>query len=701
MGAGGNGDNLKAAHATAAYAPEHGGKIHKTTKSDLRAAKGEYGSMASLPRSWSSNSLARISAVKDDLTVLKTMWFKKVSGGDHAQRLESFYSPQAHAYDRFRAAFLWGRKSMLAAAAARIKDMEDLVWVDLGGGTGENIKMMNEFLPLEKFKKVYIVDLCSSLCKEAQSKVDAHGWKNVQVVEGDACEFVPDEGKATLVTFSYSLSMIPPFHSAVDAACSYLDPNGYMAVTDFYVSAKHDLPLRQMSWMRRFFWQATFDLDGIALGSERREYLEHKLTRVYEYNGEGGIPYVPLLRAPYFIWIGQKDTMFVHHTEARVEAPPLFPPTFLYSQSWEDPHPDIEVLKISAKDTVLTLTSGGCNALNLVIHGAKEVVAVDCNPAQSALLELKKESIKRLEYADTWELFGEGKHARVEEVYQRDLAPWMSQTSHNFWKDRMHYFKQGLYYQGGMGKVCWIAQWLFWFMGFSGVMQRFCNAESLEEQRRVWNGIWVVRFFKHAPAFLYEIVNTFIQIVMLNRLVLWYGGGVPAKQYELILNDKRRITEYVGTTLSGAAENSHLAGWNYFYYNCLMGRFTPDNCPSYLKRDNFDKLKAGSVDNLTIMTCTFLEALRARKYTKVILMDHVDWLDEEQATELAKCLAQQIVPGGRMIWRTASLCPPYAQIFANHGFDTKCIQRIDQGYMDRVNMYSSFWVATRKGAKAD
>jgi hypothetical protein len=97
MGAGGNGDNLKAAHATAAYAPEHGGKIHKTTKSDLRAAKGEYGSMASLPRSWSSNSLARISAVKDDLTVLKTMWFKKVSGGDHAQRLESFYSPQAHA----------------------------------------------------------------------------------------------------------------------------------------------------------------------------------------------------------------------------------------------------------------------------------------------------------------------------------------------------------------------------------------------------------------------------------------------------------------------------------------------------------------------------------------------------------------------------------------------------------------------------
>jgi len=559
--------------------------------------------------------------------------------------------------------------------------------------------MMDEFLPLESFKKIYIVDLCHSLCNEARRKVAAHGWNNVEVVERDACEFVPEEGKATLVTFSYSLSMIPPFHSAIDAACSYLDPNGYMAVADFFVSGKHDLPLRQMGWMKRFFWRATFDLDGIDLGPERREYLEHKLTRVYEYNGEGKIPYVPLLRAPYYIWIGQKDTMFIHHTEARVEAPPLFPPTFLYSQSWEDPAPDAEVLKISPKDVVLTLTSGGCNSLNLVLEGAREVVSVDCNPAQSALLELKKQSILSLDYADHWELFGEGKHSGVERLYERDLAPFLTQTSHNFWKDRLHYFRQGLYYQGGMGKVCWFMQWLLYFMGLGGTVRRFCDAPTLEEQRRVWNSVWLVRLLKRAPGFIGEVVNTVIQIVFLNRVVLWYGGGVPSKQYELILRDRRRITEYVGTTLNGAAEHSHMATSNYFYYNCLMGRFTPENCPSYLKRENFERLKSGLVDRLTIMTCTYMEALRARKYSKVILMDHVDWLDEAQATELAECLAAQVVPGGRMIWRTASLCPPYADIFARHGFDVRCISRIDEGYMDRVNMYSSFWVATRRGAK--
>jgi len=54
-----------------------------------------------------------------------------------------------------------------------------------------------------------------------------------------------------------------------------------------------------------------------------------------------------------------------------------------------------QVLKICAEDTVLTLTSGGCNALNLLLHGAGRVVAVDCNPAQSALLELKATAIRR------------------------------------------------------------------------------------------------------------------------------------------------------------------------------------------------------------------------------------------------------------------------------------------------------------------
>lgn len=70
----------------------------------------------------------------------------------------------------------------------------------------ENVQMMSEYLPLSKFKQVYVVDLCKALCEVAQAKVDAKGWTNVRVVEADACTFKPDEARVTLVTFSYSLS---------------------------------------------------------------------------------------------------------------------------------------------------------------------------------------------------------------------------------------------------------------------------------------------------------------------------------------------------------------------------------------------------------------------------------------------------------------------------------------------------------------
>ena len=80
---------------------------------------------------------------------------------------------------------------------------------------GENVDMMSEHMPLESFQRIYIVDLCKSLCEVARKKVRDKGWKNVVVVEGDACTFVPPEGKAQLITFSYSLSsewphLVPP-----------------------------------------------------------------------------------------------------------------------------------------------------------------------------------------------------------------------------------------------------------------------------------------------------------------------------------------------------------------------------------------------------------------------------------------------------------------------------------------------------------
>lgn len=201
---------------------------------------------------------------------------------------------------------------MLKACAKKMLELEEtdeLVWVDLGGGTAENVKSMSKYMDLAKFQKIYVVDICGPLCEVARKKANSLGWNNVEIVEADVCEFEPDKKPATLITFSYSLSMIPPFMDAVDKALSYLDRNtGIVGVSDFYTSLKHDIPTRQHSYICRWFWRTIFDMDNIDLGPARRQYLEHHLEQVYEENKCGGIPYVPLLKVPYYIWLGRSSS---------------------------------------------------------------------------------------------------------------------------------------------------------------------------------------------------------------------------------------------------------------------------------------------------------------------------------------------------------------------------------------------------------
>ena len=52
---------------------------------------------------------------------------------------------------------------------------------------------------------------------------------------------------------------------------------------------RYDLPLRQQSWLLRFFWRSVFDTDNIDIGPERRHYLDHQLRCVLIGGGGRGI----------------------------------------------------------------------------------------------------------------------------------------------------------------------------------------------------------------------------------------------------------------------------------------------------------------------------------------------------------------------------------------------------------------------------
>src|SRR5262245_63718092 len=80
----------------------------------------------------------------------------------------------------------------------------------------------------------------------------------------------------------------------------------------------------------------------------------------------------------------------------------------IYNTCWEDPALDRVALNLGPADRVMVITSAGCNALDYLLAGAGEVNAVDVNPIQNSLLELKRAAILGLDQGSFFELFGTG-----------------------------------------------------------------------------------------------------------------------------------------------------------------------------------------------------------------------------------------------------------------------------------------------------
>lgn len=236
-----------------------------------------------------------------DLKILYHMALKPVRGRNHAERMENFYGGQAQGYDDFRRRLLKGREQLWQA----LPKPEGGIWVDLGGGTGANLENFGE--DIVRLKKIYVVDLSKSLLDVARDRARQRGWTNVECVEADATRFRPPAGAADVVTFSYSLTMIPPWFAAIDNAWAMLKPGGHIGAVDFYVSQKYPAEgLRRHGGFYRSLWPIWFALDNVFPSPDHLPFLRHRFETIRLLEETTRLPYVPFLRTPYYSFIGQK-----------------------------------------------------------------------------------------------------------------------------------------------------------------------------------------------------------------------------------------------------------------------------------------------------------------------------------------------------------------------------------------------------------
>ena len=238
-------------------------------------------------------------ALLADLRVLYHLALKPVRGANHADRMESFYSGQADAYDDFRKRLLKGRQELYD----QLETPEGGVWVEMGGGTGSNLEYLGD--RIHQLGKVYVVDLADSLLEVADKRARDRGWSNVETVAADATTWQA-EGGADVVTFSYSLTMIPDWFGAVENAKRMLKPDGRLGVVDFYVSRKYPTGSHaRHGWFTRNFWPVWFGNDNVFPSADHVPFLMRNFDPELFTEHRAKVPYIPLVRVPYYNFIGK------------------------------------------------------------------------------------------------------------------------------------------------------------------------------------------------------------------------------------------------------------------------------------------------------------------------------------------------------------------------------------------------------------
>lgn len=324
----------------------------------------------------------------------------------------------------------------------------------------------------------------------------------------------------------------------------------------------------------------------------------------------------------------------------------------VYAQIWEDPAVDMEALAIRPGERIVTIASGGCNALSYLLADPARVETVDLNPAHIAFNRLKFAALKGLpDYDAFYRFYGRADDRANIEAYQRFVRPHLDPQSRTYWEGRslsgrrrISMFQRHLYRHGLLGHFI---GWGHRVAKLYGVdPRRILEARTLEEQRRLFDETL-------APLFEKRLVRW-----MTGRKASLFGLGIPPQQYEALATAGGDMTSVLRGRLERLACDFPLSE-NYFAWQAFGRRYgeTDDApLPPYLLRGNFEKVRARA-DRVTIENISITDLLASKPDGSVdcfILLDAQDWMSDAQLNALWNEITRTAAKGARVIFRTAA-----------------------------------------------
>lgn len=368
----------------------------------------------------------------------------------------------------------------------------------------------------------------------------------------------------------------------------------------------------------------------------------------------------------------------------------------VYTQIWEDPEADLAALRLPVGSTIVTISSGGCNALSYLTARPAQVYAVDLNEAHLSLLQLKLAGLRAFSsYAEFWQFFGEAASISNSGLYLERLRPLLDADTRAYWdkcnvigRPRHAYFTDGFYRHGVLGR----------FIGLAHLAAKLARIDL----EALLNGNTESPERIQALDRLHRLFHSPLARLITGTPALLFSLGIPPQQRAL-LGAGAPLNEVLHERLLSLI-NGHPNETNYFAWQALHRSYPGpgDAClPPYLQRSQFERMRdgAGLIIPVHANLRQFLEGLPAREVDAVVLLDSQDWMAPEEIRALWNAIDRTGSENVRVIFRTAGKESPleYEELAPLRQIWRRDEERSSDGFeRDRSGIYGGFHCYERR-----
>ena len=308
-----------------------------------------------------------------------------------------------------------------------------------------------------------------------------------------------------------------------------------------------------------------------------------------------------------------------------------------YSTVWEDHLLLEEGLAVDSDDELLVIASAGCNVLNLLLRAPRRIVAIDFNPAQIALVELKLAALRALDHSQFLALLGvrEGEDPlALYELVRAKLSP----PSRSWWDGQTPALAAGIEGAGRLERF--IAGFREQHLAHIHTPERLAALFTIEPES-------ARRRYAIEELLTPELVDAFRSYFTRESLAARGRSPEQLRYVETadIAGSLLRRLRWVCAALP-TRDNFYLER---FFFGAARDS---DRAAPYLRRSAFARLQALAprVELVCADLAEYLDTNRTATLTKAALSDVFEYLSDDESDALFGRLATTLPPGGRIAY---------------------------------------------------